>query len=80
MLQLEQDQCRVPTNAALLLESALRDELQARMELLQQQQRRESAASLEQQQQRLFQLEMASDLLVTVIRRSQAPTEMESTA
>lgn len=69
----------MPTNAALLLESALRDELQARMELLQQQPR-QSAASIEQQQQRLFQLEMASDLLVTVIRRSQAPTEMESTA
>lgn len=68
----------MPTNAALLLESALRDELQARMELLQQQSG-VNATSLEQQQ-RLFQLEMASDLLVTVIRRSQAPTEMESTA
>lgn len=68
----------MPTNAALLLESALRDELQARMELLQQQSG-VNATSLEQQQ-RLFQLEMASDLLVTVIRKSQAPTEMESTA
>lgn len=79
LLQLEQDQCRVPVNAALLLESALRDELHARMELLQQQPG-QSAASLEQQQQRLLQLEMASDLLVTVIRRSQAPADMETTA
>lgn len=69
----------MPVNAALLLESALRDELHARMELLQQQ-AGQRAASLEQQQQRLLQLEMASDLLVTVIRRSQAPAEMETTA
>lgn len=69
----------MPVNAALLLESALRDELHARMELLQQQPG-QRAASLEQQQQRLLQLEMASDLLVTVIRRSQAPAEMETTA
>lgn len=71
LLTLHEDLCREPANAALLLESALRDELQAKMDQLQQ----PSAAN----HQMLLELEMATDLLVTVIRSNQGPTETETT-
>ncbi|EDV91647.1 uncharacterized protein LOC6566231 [Drosophila grimshawi] len=63
LLRLEHEaECRRPANAALLLESALRDELQARAELFQ-----APAASTASKQRRLHQLEMANDLLISVI-------------
>ncbi|EDW05772.2 uncharacterized protein LOC6586159 [Drosophila mojavensis] len=61
LLDLQAEACSAPPNATLLLESALRDELQARADLLQLQPKRA-------QLQRLHQLEMASDSLITVIK------------
>ncbi|XP_034485243.1 uncharacterized protein LOC117790081 [Drosophila innubila] len=73
-LERHKDACGVPANAALLLESALRDELQARSELLALQPAHSqlSAHSLK----RVHQLEMASDLLFTVINSQNRPESL----
>ncbi|KAH8386702.1 hypothetical protein KR093_002068 [Drosophila rubida] len=65
LLELHEEACSVPANAALLLEASLRDELQARSELLKLSPAREqlTASAL----RRVHQLELASDLLLTVI-------------
>ncbi|XP_060663656.1 uncharacterized protein LOC132796489 [Drosophila nasuta] len=73
LLELHQEACNVPANAALLMESALRDELQARAELLQLPSRREQVTA--NALKRVHQLELASDLLFTVIN---GQTQMES--
>ncbi|EDW62520.1 uncharacterized protein [Drosophila virilis] len=66
LLELHEDLCSVPANAALLLESALRDELQAKSDLFQLQSPQTElwANSLK----RVHQLEMATDLMVTDIK------------
>lgn len=72
LLELHEDLCSVPANAALLLESALRDELQAKSELLQLQSPQTElwANSL----RRVHQLELSTDLMVADIK-SQAQLE-----
>ncbi|KAM8720085.1 hypothetical protein ACLKA7_006179 [Drosophila subpalustris] len=75
LLELHKDECSVPGNAALLLESALRDELQARSQLLQLQPPRTQLTANEALK-RVHQLEMSSDLLVTVINSQNQPQSL----
>ncbi|KAH8290024.1 hypothetical protein KR044_000464 [Drosophila immigrans] len=74
LLELHEEACSVPANAALLLESALRDELQARSELLQLPPRDQLTANA---LRRVHQLEMASDLLLTVINSQTQPESVQ---